>query len=75
MCLVCFDTCFNLSHLMGHLLMHSSADLARVSLSDKLILRHLQQKHPRGPKVAERRIDSGIVANLDAPIMPLLERN
>ena len=74
-CLVCFDTCFDLPHLMGHLLMHSSAGLARVSLSDKLILRHLQQKYPRGPKVAERRKDSGIVANLDAPIMPLLERN
>jgi hypothetical protein len=33
-CLVCFVTCFDLRHLMGHVLMHSSAGLAGVSLSD-----------------------------------------
>ena len=74
-CLVCFDTCFDLPHLMGHLLMHSSAGLARVSLSDKLILRHLQQKYPRGPKVANRRKGYEDASDDDEPILPLLEKN
>jgi len=56
-------------------LMHSDAELADKSLSAQVILRYLEQKHPRGPKVAERRSKIRGQVSPDAdPIMPFLVR-